>query len=121
MAAEPSNKLTDWVVENLEGVELGSITSSSTSKAAENDTLPADGLCIADFRILPADSPFEDDGLSEYRPIRLLLGRNGWGTGVHPTTRLCLEWLSNFGTGSIMAVDLRYSPLLHFIWVLQEL
>ena len=26
--------------------------------------------------------------------IRLLMGRNGWGTGVHPTTRLCLEWIS---------------------------
>jgi ribosomal protein L11 methyltransferase len=26
-------------------------------------------------------------------PIRLLVGRNGWGTGVHPTTRLCLEWI----------------------------
>ena len=26
-------------------------------------------------------------------PIRLFMGRNGWGSGVHPPTRLCLEWI----------------------------
>jgi hypothetical protein len=89
-----SNKLTDWVVENLEGGDLGSVTSKSSTKAGENDTLPPDGLCIANFRILPSDSsPVSFD--SSHIPIRMLVGRNGWGTGVHPTTRLCLEWLSD--------------------------
>lgn len=84
--------LTDWVVENLEGGELGSVTSSSASKAGENDTLPSRGLCLGAFRILPADAHLDsiDDTLTT---IKLLVGRNGWGTGVHPTTRLCLEWL----------------------------
>ena len=86
-----TGKLTDWVVENLEGGELGSVTSSSSSKAGENDTLPMNGLCIGNFRILPADSLINTK--DAHVPIRLLLGRNGWGTGVHPTTRLCLEWL----------------------------
>lgn len=89
-----SNKLTDWVVENLEGGDLGSVTSKSSTKAGENDTLPPHGLCIANFRILPSDSsPVSFD--SSHIPIRILVGRNGWGTGVHPTTRLCLEWLSD--------------------------
>ena len=50
---------------------------------------------------MAADSKFDeeaDDGDDVYYyPIRLLLGRNGWGTGVHPTTRLCLEWLLRDG------------------------
>jgi ribosomal protein L11 methylase PrmA len=42
------------------------------------------------------DSSFADG----VRSIRLLVGRNGWGTGVHPTTRLCLEWLcQTIGSG----------------------
>jgi len=31
-------------------------------------------------------------GLKE---IKLVLGHNGWGTGVHPTTKVCLEFLSD--------------------------
>jgi SAM-dependent methyltransferase len=31
-------------------------------------------------------------------PIKLLVGRNGWGTGVHPTTRLCLEYICSSTT-----------------------
>ena len=82
--------LTDWVIEGLE--DGGSITSSSVSKAGENDTLPPEGLCIDKVRILAADSAYEDPADTQYQ-IRLLVGRNGWGTGVHPTTSLCLNWL----------------------------
>ena len=98
-----TKKLTDWVVENLEGGELGSVTSSSASKAGENDTLPPHGLCIGNVRILPADSSYKStDSLI---PIRLLVGRNGWGTGVHPTTRLCLEWLGKVVQGGETLLD----------------
>jgi len=82
--------LTDWVIEGLE--EGGSITSASASKAGENDTLPLEGICINKVRIMAADSTFHDDADTKHQ-IRLLVGRNGWGTGVHPTTRLCLEWI----------------------------
>lgn len=93
---EDCSSITDWVVENLEDSD-SSITESSAVKAGENDTLPLSGLPIGPFRILASDADQETDeqGL---KPIRLLLGRNGWGTGVHPTTRLCLEWLSKTDT-----------------------
>ena len=86
--------LTDWVIENLE--DNGSITSADAVKAGEGDTLPSDGLAIGKCRIFAAaaDQSNDDDGLY---PIYLYLGRNGWGTGVHPTTRLCLEWLGDHG------------------------
>jgi hypothetical protein len=85
-----ATKITDWVVENLESE--GSITSSSATEAGENDTLPTAGLCISKVRVLTAESPLPDSDDSIF-PIRLFVGRNGWGTGVHPTTRLCLEWI----------------------------
>jgi SAM-dependent methyltransferase len=85
-------KLTDWVVENLES-QGSSITSSSETKAGENDTIPLEGLCIANVRVLAADSSFIQTEGDAFHPIRLLVGRNGWGTGVHPSTRLCLEWI----------------------------
>ena len=86
------SQLTDWVVENLETPEE-TITTYSTVQAGENDTLPVKGLCIDKVRILAADAPYDTADDASLHPIRLLLGRNGWGTGVHPTTRLCLEWL----------------------------
>ena len=85
--------LSDWVVEGLEDDE-GSITSSSATRAGENDVLPLGGLCVGNVRVLAADSDFEDSSDDTHFPVRLLVGRNGWGTGVHPTTRLCLEWLA---------------------------
>lgn len=87
----PGNQLTDWVVENLEEGN-SSITSSSDIQAGENDTLPVSGLVIGSMRILAADAAVDETDDTHF-PIRLLLGRNGWGTGVHLTTRLCLEWL----------------------------
>jgi hypothetical protein len=112
--ASSSRPLTDWVIENLE--DGSSITSSSSVQAGENDTLPATGLEIADLRILAAASAYDDDddaSLSssnndnndKYPPIRLLVGRNGWGTGVHPTTRLCLEWLRDVVQGGEVLLD----------------
>jgi ribosomal protein L11 methyltransferase len=62
-------------------------------------------LCIGKVRILPAgysSTEVDDDDL---QPIRLLVGRNGWGTGVHPTTRLCLEWVCDTLTGGEVLLD----------------
>jgi ribosomal protein L11 methyltransferase len=114
-----SRPLTDWVIENLEDSD-SSITSSSSVQAGENDTLPATGLEIANLRILAASAAYDNDNSSapsptsrennnndddKYPPIRLLVGRNGWGTGVHPTTRLCLEWLRSVIQGGEVLLD----------------
>jgi SAM-dependent methyltransferase len=97
--------ITDWVVQNLEG-NNSTITSRSTVKAGENDTLPEEGLVIGNLRILASDSSFSrDDANPDILPIRLLVGRNGWGTGVHPTTRLCLEWLCQTIRGDETVLD----------------
>jgi ribosomal protein L11 methyltransferase len=83
----------------------GRITSRSAIQAGENDTLPAEGLAIGKVRILASESPFVVDDNDPLLPIRLLVGRNGWGTGVHPTTRLCLEWLCDFVQGGETVLD----------------
>jgi len=92
-------QLTDWVIENLYNV-----TSSSPTRAGENDTLPPNGLIISKTHILPSESAVETTTTSLI-PIRLLLGKNGWGTGVHPTTRLCLEWLCDVVSGNEVVLD----------------
>lgn len=99
------SQVTDWVVENLEA-SGSNITSSSSTKAGENDTLPPSGLLIGRVRVLAADSTSSshDAGESE-ATIRLLVGRNGWGTGVHPTTRLCLEWVCKVVQGGETFLD----------------
>ncbi|KAL7478316.1 hypothetical protein ACHAW6_004085, partial [Cyclotella cf. meneghiniana] len=82
--------------------ENESITSTDSTRAGEGDTLPPNGLVIGKLRIIPAgyvNQQEEETGALRVNitdnviPIKLLLGRNGWGTGVHPTTRLCLEWI----------------------------
>ena len=95
LASKSPGDITDWVIENLESND-SIISSASKSMAGENDTLPVDGLCIGKVRILPSDTDYvcKNETTTEYyMPIKLLVGRNGWGTGVHPTTRLCIEWL----------------------------
>jgi len=104
------SQLTDWVVENLESGEDGSacsITSLSTSKAGENDTIPERGLAVGPVRVVAAgcDGDTDVDDSDHLVPIRLLLGRNGWGTGVHPTTRLCLEWICDAVRGGEVVLD----------------
>ncbi|KAL7554259.1 hypothetical protein ACHAWF_017678 [Thalassiosira exigua] len=94
-------RTTDWVIENLED-DGRSITSADPLRAGEGDTLPPEGLAIGNVRIFAAaaaggegdgdENGTDDDGRHR---VRLLLGRNGWGTGVHPTTRLCLEWIAD--------------------------
>ena len=105
--------ITDWVIENLESDE-NRITSVSTSMAGENDTLPVDGLCIGNIRVLPSDTQYdcqstartnENNAHRSYIPIKLFVGRNGWGTGVHPTTRLCIEWMCDTIRGGETILD----------------
>lgn len=94
------SRVTDWVVENLEDSDK-KITQMDSQKAGENDTLPPD-LQIAGFHIQAAAATSNEDSQdnpscsAEKNTIRLLLGRNGWGTGVHPTTRLCLEVIQDY-------------------------
>ena len=101
MYLSDESKLTDWVVENLPETY-----QKSETQAGEGDTLPPNGLVIADkIHILPFDSKVEVQG--DRVPIRLLLsGKNGgWGTGVHPTTVLCLKWLSDVVIGGENVLD----------------
>lgn len=98
---QSGSRLTEWVVENLETPD-SRITSSSVTRAGENDSLPPTGLTVGKLRILAADAPLIEDN---DMPIRLLVGRNGWGTGVHPTTRLCLEWIQKRVQGGDVVLD----------------
>lgn len=94
--------ITEWVVQGLESGN-STVTSTSAIIAGENDTLPEFGIPIAKVRVLASGSKYSDkDGLV---PIRLLVGRNGWGTGVHPTTRLCLEWICEIVQGGETVLD----------------
>jgi ribosomal protein L11 methylase PrmA len=99
--------ITDWVIENLEPHENQTITSRSAVRAGENDTLPVEGLLIGAIRILAADSEYADemDNDGTTPTVRLLVGRNGWGTGVHPTTRLCVEWICDTLQGGETILD----------------
>ncbi len=100
----PPSGLTQWVIENLETEQM--ITSSSATQAGEGDTLPREGLVIGSVRVLAADAEPPQQQENEFiRNIYLLMGRNGWGTGVHPTTRLCLEWLCEQIQGGEVVLD----------------
>ena len=106
-----TSSLTDWVVANLEN-ETSTITSSSSVKAGENDTLPPNGLAIGKVRVFAADAVATSDQQKDHdnddqieMPIRLLVGRNGWGTGVHPSTRLCLEWVCQHVQSGELVLD----------------
>ena len=97
-----TSKLTEWVVENLDS----DASTASDTQCGEGDTLPPGGLVIADkVHVLPVNSKVEPRG--DIVPIRLLLsGKNGgWGTGVHPTTVLCLEWLGDIIVGGESILD----------------
>jgi ribosomal protein L11 methylase PrmA len=101
---ERNSELTDWVIENLESDD-SSITSSSTVKAGEGDTLPETGLLIGEVRIFAANADDTVVANQDEHPIRLLVGRNGWGTGVHPSTRLCLEFVCDHIQGGEVLLD----------------
>jgi ribosomal protein L11 methylase PrmA len=108
----PRRPLTDWVTENLETSTSQITSSSSTIQAGENDTLPTEGLYVAGLRIMAAST--SESNLSStlvvdkdhpVPTIRLLMSRNGWGTGIHPTTHLCLTWLSRALNGGEVILD----------------
>jgi ribosomal protein L11 methylase PrmA len=111
--------ITDWVIENLEPHENQTITSRSAVRAGENDTLPVEGLRIGAIRILAADAEYTDqldkDGTTP--TVRLLVGRNGWGTGVHPTTRLCVEWICDTLQGGETILDYGWARRNVLVWM----
>lgn len=85
----------DWLIENLDHEDD---VTSSEGAVGESDTLPSDGLRIGIFHITSASS---DDTIANKNmevgmdsiSISLLARPNGWGSGVHPTTCLCLDFL----------------------------
>jgi ribosomal protein L11 methylase PrmA len=94
----------DWIVEGLEDDddETTNATEQEAGAVGENDIFPEGGLHIGCFHITAMSSatPAEADVVESDNtdnnsiiPIQLLARPNGWGSGVHPTTRLCLEFL----------------------------
>ena len=90
----------------LSGASLPSneIPSDSIITAGENDKLPKDGLVLANkLRVIPSTNDVSSS--NDLLPIYLLSRATGWGTGVHPTTRLCIEWLANTIQGNEIVLD----------------
>mmetsp|Transcript_45367 Transcript_45367/g.91525 ORF Transcript_45367/g.91525 Transcript_45367/m.91525 type:complete len:300 (+) Transcript_45367:49-948(+) len=102
----------EWVTE---GLDLDRLDSSNVEFSGQGDAMPKGGLRIGRAHVLPAGlSLAEAESLcadsADVVPVRLGNSDNGWGTGCHPTTRLCLEFLSDalqsgetildYGTGS---------------------
>ena len=95
----------EWLTE---GLERAKFDSKNTARAGEDDLLPEDGLRIGRLHIIPAgmddirihESSKGSDGI-------ILLGNseNGWGTGCHPSTRLCVEFLSSILCGGENVLD----------------
>ena len=97
----------DWVTQGLDARELVDLEDGLL--AGEGDVLPAAGLSWPGCRvaIVAAASAARPDAEVV---VRLGNSATGWGTGAHPSTRLCLEFLSeqlepgdrvmDYGTGS---------------------
>jgi len=103
-----------WVTQGLtDEIEMGSLT-----EAGQGDSMPQNGLRIGRVHVVCAGMPEADvaaatagcDGV-----VRLGNSMSGWGTGCHPTTRLCVEFLSEELVGGETVLDYgtgRYGILL---------
>lgn len=86
--------LNDWVVEGLDAdaVEKDAVL------VGEGDEIPDGGLVCGSVRVLPAGASADAGGAAAPGLVDVRLGlskQQGWGSGCHPTTRLCLELLSD--------------------------
>lgn len=98
-----------WVTEGLtDQIEVASLT-----EAGQGDAMPRAGLRLGRVHVVCAGLPAPEVALAAAGcdgVVRLGNSANGWGTGCHPTTRLCVEFLSaqlvggetvlDYGTGS---------------------
>ena len=104
---EEQNRLrsaTDWVVEGLTDAEFD---TESTDTAGEGDVLPPEGLLCGRVRVVPAGADYGAVAKAHPEDVVVRLGNsaNGWGTGCHPSTKLCLEFLSENLNGGESMVD----------------
>jgi ribosomal protein L11 methylase PrmA len=88
----------------VEGLERDTEAASSDSCAGEGDVMPAGGLRIGRLHVTPAGMDGSEANGAD-GAIRLGNSQNGWGTGCHPTTRLCLEFLCDVLQGGEMVLD----------------
>ena len=93
-----------WVTQGLtDEIEMGSLT-----EAGQGDSMPQAGLRLGRVHVVCAGMPKAEvataaancDGV-----VRLGNSMSGWGTGCHPTTRLCVEFLSDELVGGETVLD----------------
>lgn len=73
--------------------------------AGDGDLLPRHGLHFGRVHVFPADGAEIDSESNAEGLVRLTSTPNGWGTGCHPTTALCLNFLSDVIMGGETIVD----------------
>jgi ribosomal protein L11 methylase PrmA len=84
------------------------IEVASLTEAGQGDAMPRAGLRLGRVHVVCAGLPEPEvaaasagcDGV-----VRLGNSANGWGTGCHPTTRLCVEFLSEQLVGGETVLD----------------
>ena len=91
-----------WITEGLYDAPV--VDEASTTAAGEGDVMPDGGLPIGRLHVIPAGMELPSDGIDGII-LRLANSDNGWGTGCHPTTRLCLEFLSTILQGGESVLD----------------
>ncbi len=94
----------NWVTEGLER----SADVTSHELAAHGDRLPVAGLRIGRVHVVAAGVPavqVAELASGSSGAVRLGYAEGGWGSGCHPSTKLCLEFLSDQISGGEHFLD----------------